>query len=298
MSTSSRTSLFLVSAMACWGLGTVLSKYALGGFPSLVLLPVELLSSVTFLAVVLLIRGERIKVGSTTLKTALLGVLNPGLAYALGLLGLAYIDASVSVVLWATEPVLITLLAFVVLHEIIGWRTALLLSVAMAGVLLIVGSPTGTASFAGVVLTMAAVAACALYSVLLRKLRLTDGTISIVLLQQGAALAFALLLFSVIAPTWGLAGFSPEPLHIAAAISSGVIYYGAAFWFYVSGLRRTTAINAGLYLTLVPVFGIAMSYVLLGERFDFWQLGGAVLVIGAVVVLTAGVGKVGNTTEP
>lgn len=289
--------MFLVSAMACWGLGTVLSKYALGGIPSFVLLPLELLSSIIFLAVVLLCRSERFTLDSTNFKAALLGILNPGIAYALGLLGLAYIDASVSVVLWATEPVIITLLAFVILRERIHWMNAVILSVAMVGVLMIVGSLTGAASLIGVLLTVAAVAACALYSVLLRRLQLTDGSMSIVLVQQISALAFALLLFTIVVPFQGFSGLSPQPIHLAAAIASGIIYYGAAFSLYVSGLRRTTAINASLYLTLIPVFGVLFSYVLLGERFDAWQIGGAALVISSVAVLTASEGRTNNSIK-
>lgn len=136
-------SAYLVPAMACWGLGTVLSKYAVG------------------------------------------------------LVGLSRIDASVSVVLWATEPLLIVALALLILKERIGLRTAVLLAVAMTGVVLIVGTPTGSAPIVGVMLTLAAVSACALYSVLLRRLHLTDGTVPIVVLQQSAALAFALLIFAI-----------------------------------------------------------------------------------------------------
>lgn len=44
-------------------------------------------------------------------RLSLLGVLNPGLAYALSIAGLAHVTASVSVLLWAIEPILILALA-------------------------------------------------------------------------------------------------------------------------------------------------------------------------------------------
>ena len=47
-----------------------------------------------------------------------LGVLNPGVSYALGLAGLARITASASALLWATEPILILLIATPVLGAI------------------------------------------------------------------------------------------------------------------------------------------------------------------------------------
>jgi drug/metabolite transporter (DMT)-like permease len=47
----------------------------------------------------------------------LLGLLNPGISYALSLVGLPYATASLSALLWAVEPLLIVGLAWLVLHE-------------------------------------------------------------------------------------------------------------------------------------------------------------------------------------
>ena len=50
-----------------------------------------------------------------------------------------------------------------------------------------------------------------------------------------------------------------------AAVLSGVLYYGLAFWFYRSALSRVPALVAGASLPLIPVFGVAAGY-LVGER--------------------------------
>ncbi len=52
---------------------------------------------------------------------------------------------------------------------------------------------------------------------------------------------------------------------------------------YVSGLRRTTAAKAGTFLTLIPVFGLVFSVILLREHFSRYQLLGSAIVVGAVV---------------
>jgi probable blue pigment (indigoidine) exporter len=96
-------------------------------------------------------------------RLAALGVLNPGIAYALGLIGLTTITASLSVLLWALEPVLILLLAALVLRERIP--PGLAVTVAVAG---------------------------ALYTVLTRRLMLNDSSLTVVLAQQVAALLFAI----------------------------------------------------------------------------------------------------------
>ena len=51
----------LTCAAACWGLGTVLSKYALGGFDAAVLLPFQLTCSVLLLSVFLVITGSSVR---------------------------------------------------------------------------------------------------------------------------------------------------------------------------------------------------------------------------------------------
>ena len=126
-------------------------------------------------------------------RLSALGVLNPGLAYALSLAGLARVDASVSVLLWALEPVLILGIAVVVLRERVAVPVALCAGAALAGVVLVVFQP-GHASALGVALTIAGVAACAVYTVLSSRFLIEATTVSVVFVQQVTALLFALVL--------------------------------------------------------------------------------------------------------
>ena len=258
---------YLIGAAVCWGLGTVLSKYALGGFDASLLLPFQLTCSVLLLGAFMLATGSSVRGIQHSMKVAALGVLNPGIAYALGLIGLARINASLSVIIWATEPVLIVLMAFVFLHERLPLWSVLCLASAMAGVALIIGAPSQGDSLTGVVLTFSAVLACALYSILLRRMNLTDGTLPVVFLQQTSALAFAVVVL-FIAPGQSLGTINATPSQVASAIVAGALYYGVAFLLYVAGLRRTSAARAGMFLTLIPVFGLSFSALLLGEALD------------------------------
>ena len=52
-----------------------------------------------------------------------------------------------------------------------------------------------------------------------------------------------------------------------------------------------TASSAGLFINLVPVFGITASYVVLGERLSPRQWVGAIVVIAAVAASTLYVGR-------
>ena len=145
-------------------------------------------------------------------RLAALGVLNPGLAYALGLVGLTTITASLYVLLWATEPVVILLLAALVLREYIPTALAASVAVAVLGVLLVVYQPGATGDAAGITLTLVSVGFCAVYTVLTRRLLLDDSSLSVVLAQQVAALVFAIVLASVVdlfgGTGWDLSGLS------------------------------------------------------------------------------------------
>jgi drug/metabolite transporter (DMT)-like permease len=184
----------LVAAAACWGVGTVITKQVLSDVAPLMLLPIQLAASCVFLAVVSKASHTRITWSPQMRRLTALGVLNPGFAYALGLLSLMSISASMSVLPWATEPVLIVMLAVVVLREHLPATLAATLAVAVAGVLLVVDRPGASGNGVGVALTLSAVTACALYAVLARRLLLDDASVSVVLVQQAAALGFAVLL--------------------------------------------------------------------------------------------------------
>jgi probable blue pigment (indigoidine) exporter len=284
MSESRLSNAYLIGAALCWGLGTVLSKQALGGFDASLLLPFQLTCSVLLLGAFLLVTGASVRGIQQPARVAALGVLNPGIAYAVGLIGLAQINASLSVIIWATEPVLIVLLAFALLRERLTLASALCLALAMAGVAVIVGAPSTGDSLTGIVLTFSAVIACAFYSILLRRMNLTDGTLPVVFVQQASALAFAVAVLLVAAGR-SLDTADATGSQVASAIIAGALYYGVAFLLYVAGLRRTSAGRAGMFLTLIPVFGLLFSALLLGETLNQRQFLGSVVVIGSMTVL-------------
>lgn len=283
-----RNVLALILAAACWGTGTVVSKQAVAELAPQSLLALQLAVSVAVLLVVVRLRGERLPAGRDGRLLGRLGLLNPGLAYALSLIGLTQITASLSVLLWATEPILILALAAVVLGERIGLPLLASTVVAIAGLLLVVFDPAATGSLFGVGLTVAGVVACAVYTVATRRWLLTgaDSTFGVVLAQQAYALAFAVVLVGAMAVT-GQAVL-PDRLSVAGLVSavvSGLLYYALAYSFYLTALRHVRASVAAASFYLIPVFGLAGGW-LVGERLQPLQWAGGVVVVLAVAVIT------------
>ena len=106
----------LVLAATCWGTGTVISKAALAEVPPFTLLAIQLAASLAVLTILMRSRGIPLRSQGSPLLGRL-GLLNPGVAYALSLVGLTYITASLSVLLWALESLLILALAGLFLRE-------------------------------------------------------------------------------------------------------------------------------------------------------------------------------------
>ena len=275
----------LILAAICWGLGTVVSKAALSEVPPVSLLAVQLASSVAVLALLMRAHGVPLR-GDTPALLARLGILNPGLAYALGLLGLMTITASMSVLLWALEPVMILVLAGIVLRERLTPGILVLSGAAIGGILLLVYDPASIGGQAvGIGLALAGIGCCAAYTVMTRR-TIPDAreTSQVVLAQQAYGLLFALLLvgtFAVLGQPVAPTGLTP--LGVASALASGVLYYAGAYWLYLGALRRVPASIAAGSFYLIPIVGVAAGAVVLGERLSAIQWIGAVVVLAAVL---------------
>jgi drug/metabolite transporter (DMT)-like permease len=68
------------------------------------------------------------------------------------------------------------------------------------------------------------------------------------------------------------------------AVLSGVLYYALAFAFYLSGLKHVAASVAGVFLALVPVFGV-LAATLSGESLSARQWLGVLLVVASVLAV-------------
>ena len=286
---SLRNVAFLLLAAACWAGGTVVSKQAVTEVPPLTLLAIQLAVSVAFLLVVAGVRGERLPDRGDGRNLARLGLLNPGLADALSLIGLAEISASVAVLLWALEPILILALAAVVLRERVTPPILAGSVAAVAGLALVVAEPAAGGSALGIGLTIAGVAVCAIYTVAGRRWLpgATDSTLGVVAGQQVHALGLAIAVVTLLAAATGQRVLPAEIslVALAGAAASGLLYYAFAYLFYISALRRLRASVAASSFYLIPVIGIALAS-LTGERLDPAQWLGAAVVVGAVATIT------------
>jgi drug/metabolite transporter (DMT)-like permease len=152
-----------------WALATVASKYALGGFSALDLLVLEIAVGTLALWGGLAARrrvGRGFRGGYL-----LLGLLEPGLAYALFNLGLERTSAANGALLVSLESLAIAVLGIVFLRERLSWPLTAALTLSVGGAALLTGQETpGGASLTGDWLVLAAVVAAASYAVAARRM--------------------------------------------------------------------------------------------------------------------------------
>ncbi|MDA7961234.1 MAG: DMT family transporter [Gammaproteobacteria bacterium] len=278
-------------AALCWGGALVMSKSVLASFPPVFLLVVQLVASVALLWGYLLLRRAPLPrlTRRDLLAVAALGLLEPGLAYLLSLIGLLFTEAGSAALIYASEAVLILALSALLFGEKPGARLTLLSLLALGGLVVALGAlhPGGISGgrLLGNALVFAGTLTAALYVVLSGRFARRIDAVLIVAWQQLAALGFALALLPLERLFTPNASLDAPPSAWALAAASGVVQYALAFSLYIAALARIGANYAGSFLNLIPVFGLAGAFVFLGERMSWLQLCGAAVTLGAVAII-------------
>lgn len=278
----------MIASTFCFGLGSVLSKIVLNNFSAFALLSIQLFASICFLWVLVWRRQAHRHIDRAWRRMALIGIVNPGFGFLFALLALNLTSASVASLIWATQPILIIVLAWILLRERPSWKLIILGSIAISGAFVIAGADfsSDNSAFLGNLFAFASALCVAIYVIMMRQAGSSmDPILSVAILQTSAfVLSLVLLPMSVFL-------IQDQSLEMSIttgllAVVSGVVYYGIAFWLYVLGLRKLSAGRAGLFLNLSPVFTIVLSFLLLSERLSGIQWVGAGMVFAAVISLS------------
>ena len=227
---------------------------------------------------------------SQALTTAALGLTGIFLYNVFFLGALARIPAGRTALFVSLTPIMTALLASAVFGERLGWRAWIGICVALVGAAIVItrGDPAGAVrdmgpSFGlGETMMILAVASWAAYTLISRK--------ALESLSPIAATTYATL--------WGLAFLAAGAAGEVASIPwmslgwqawAAIIYLGAVgtvlgFIWYYEGIRAVGPSRTAVFTNLVPVFGVMLSAVLLGEDILASMLvGGAISVMGVTL---------------
>jgi drug/metabolite transporter (DMT)-like permease len=215
---------------------------------------------------------------------AVLGAIEPALAYVLFNLGLSRTGAADGAILLATESLFTVLLGRLVLGERMSGRTAAAVPLGFAGAALVALSMTGHAgSWLGDALVLGGAASAAGYNVGARKFTQGNGSMEVTAVQllAAAAVSVPLLLGGAAAGHSHLGHV--DAAHMLTAVATGALGIALPFMLFNAAIGQMQVSRVAVMLNLIPVFGVTLAVFVLGERLGLPQLGGAVLVLLAVV---------------
>lgn len=282
----------IVSAMLaalCWGMALVMSKGVLASFPPILLLLIQLASSVVFIWGLVFLNKTGIPEIRTLSKVSTLGLLEPFLTYILVLIGLTYARASDAALLQSLESIFIVMLAALFFKEKISKLFVLLSLVILFGLYCSLGGDLKGLmgnSMLGNILIITGMFTAAIYVVVTsRSIASADATI-IVACQQSVALVATAMVFLGEYFFTNYTFSSPSIAALILAIVSGLFQYALAFTFYLIALKHISAGLAGMFLNLVPVFGILGAYIFLSEKMEGVQMVGSLITICALLMMS------------
>lgn len=275
----------IIGSAACWGGATVFSKVLLDSMPSLMLLVIQLVASVIALLILHLVTMGVPKLSRGILLSATLGVFEPGMAYLLALYGLARTSATNACLLSALEPVMVALLAVLFLGERLSRTEAFLGILAICCSMLLNFEELSLSSFSlkeGDLYIIAGTAAAAVYVILSRNAVRTHRALLVALMQQATGLIVASLAFMLSGGFRDIPRefFSTELIILAAC--SGIIQYALAFFLYLLALRDLKVSSVSIYLSLIPLFGMATAWIFLVEPLSIFKLFIGVLLVALI----------------
>jgi len=193
-----------------------------------------------------------------------------------------FIPVSLAALILYSYPAFVCLLAFLVEGEKPTGRTLAALAVALAGVVLVLGTACGKANLQGVLLALGAALVYSGYITLAnRVLRRVEPLTTIAFVSLFAAAGYALLGTATRSLDFR---FAPWTWTVILALI-GVSTLLAIFAFFRSlellGPTRTSIISM-----TEPLFTIGLSALLFAERLTLLRAAGGALVLGGTVLLT------------
>jgi drug/metabolite transporter (DMT)-like permease len=201
---------------------------------------------------------------------------------------LAKLPASRAALIIALNPAITIAISALVLKESLGARRWLGVVVALLGVAIVVSRGELTSLGAGDVglgelYMFAAVTSWALYTILGRKVL---GGLSPLAATNYAALWGTLLLGITAAPAFDTVHATQFNWPMALSLLYlGVLGTALAFVWYYMSVKKVGASTTSIFNNLVPVFGVAISVLVLGEPLLVSMLvGGAVTILGVLMV--------------
>lgn len=271
--------ILLVALMFAWGVNFPLTKLGLRELPPL------LMTTARFaLTAILLLPLARPPVGQfrpVALLAFTFGLLHFGLFFG----GLKDIGGGAAAVAIQVQVPFAALLAAIFFDDRLGWRRALGMVLALAGIVAVAGTPDIAGHHLAFAMVVASGLVWAVTNIQIKRLAGLDA--NTVTAYVALFATPQVLLASLVLEDGQIAAIAGAGWHAVAAIvylSVVVSIIGYAAWYRMMQLYPINMVTP--FALLIPVIGIASSAIVLDEQLT-WQsaLGSAMTLIGVAIIV-------------
>jgi drug/metabolite transporter (DMT)-like permease len=282
----SASDLAIIGVVIVWGTNYTVVKEALGTIPPLAFMSLRFaIAAVAMGTLLWAVEGWKPLPRKVFLKLTVLGLVGNTVYQLCFILGLAHTTAANSGLLTAVTPVLVAALGMLLGVERLTRPLVTGLSLAVVGMLLVVGArgpELGAATWLGDGLILAGCACWAVYTVGIR----TVGT-------EVSALRITAITMLTGAPGVVLAGvpavLEMETARVSTGAWAGVVYSALvplvlSYFIWGRTVQRVGSSRAALYNTGIPVVAALTAWAVRGERPTLLQTVGAGLILTGVVL--------------
>ncbi|MGE0716457.1 MAG: DMT family transporter [Alphaproteobacteria bacterium] len=216
---------------------------------------------------------------------ALLAMALGGVHFSLMFLGLSRIDSATAAITTQLSVPFAALLAAVVFRDYLGWRRALGLTVAFAGVAIMAGEPRVADDPWPLLAIVGAALAWAVANIQAKRLGALDGMVVNGWMALFAAPQLLVVSWILERDQWGralTAGFVGWGSVVYMAVMVTIVGYG--LWYRI---LATYPVNQVMpYTLLVPIVGAAAGILLLGEPVTWaMAIGGVSTLLGVAIIV-------------
>lgn len=279
----------LAAGMAIFGSATPMSKIVTEAFPVFLASGLRMLLSAAVLLPIVFamktpVRDFERRDWGVLAAIAVVGMF--GFTVFL-LFGMKMVSGVTGSIVMSTAPAVTAAFSFIVFKDRLGWRKSAGIALSVAGVLLlnVTGEQdqSGGSPLLGTLLVFLAVCSEAGYTLFgkLATERLTPYAIA------GLSAALSIPIFLPFA-VWDAAGFDfakPGTGDWIALVwwGAGTMVLGSVLWY--SGVAKVEGSTAAGFMGVMPASALILSYLLLGEPFQWPQLAGFAVVFAGVCVI-------------
>jgi drug/metabolite transporter (DMT)-like permease len=289
-----------ILAMMCWSVTFVWIKVALQTYRpyEITFLRLVLASALLFLVMWIGKKSEKIK-KKDYLHLLLVSFCEPFMYFVGEANGMQYVSPTLGSLVISTIPIFAAVGAWIILRERISALLLIGLLVSCSGVAVMsLGSGDLSANAKGILFLLIAVFAGCFYGITVRNLTLRYSALTIVAWQSLFGMLYFLPLFIIQDGKHFLAvQHSAEGLVTIAAMS--LFASVGAFMLFTGVIRDLGVAKSNVFTNLIPVFTVALAYLILGDTLNLVEtIGLALALIGLLLSQYNDLQKLGRKLYP